>query len=173
MAHESHDYKATAAKLRELAHQVQSDYCRDRLLRMAQGFRQAAKHAEWRLAAPREAISPGLKVGAAGCRVDRGEGARRSFLYGLAHRAADRFRGPDGTLCRWLGPRDPPRTATARAQNGCLLYARGIALLWLRLPTLRYRGCDWGLSVATALLTYGWSLRQRGADSKHVALNVR
>ena len=92
MAHESHDYKATAAKLRELAHQVQSDYCRDRLLRMAQGFRQAAKHAEWRLAAPREAISPGLKVGAAGCRVDRGEGARRSFLYGLAHRAADRFR---------------------------------------------------------------------------------
>jgi len=28
MAHESHDYKATAAKLRELAGKVQSDYCR-------------------------------------------------------------------------------------------------------------------------------------------------
>jgi hypothetical protein len=28
MAHESHDYKATAAKLRQLARQVQSDYCR-------------------------------------------------------------------------------------------------------------------------------------------------
>jgi len=55
MAHESHDYKATAAKLRELAGQVQSDYCRDQLLRMAKGFDRLAKHAEeWRLAAPRE-----------------------------------------------------------------------------------------------------------------------
>ncbi len=32
MAHESHDYKATAANLRELVSQVQSDYCRDQLL---------------------------------------------------------------------------------------------------------------------------------------------
>ena len=55
MAHESHDYKATAAKLRELAGQVQSDYCRDQLLRIASGFDRLAKHAEeWRLAAPRE-----------------------------------------------------------------------------------------------------------------------
>ena len=54
MAHESHDYTATAAKLRELASQVQSDYCRDQLLRIAQGFDRLAKHAEWRLAAPRE-----------------------------------------------------------------------------------------------------------------------
>ena len=55
MAHESHDYKTTAAKLRELAGQVQSDYCRDQLLRMAKGFDRLAKHAEeWRLAAPRE-----------------------------------------------------------------------------------------------------------------------
>jgi hypothetical protein len=55
MAHESHDYKATSAKLRELARQVQSDYCRDQLLRMAKGFDRLAKHAEeWRLAAPRE-----------------------------------------------------------------------------------------------------------------------
>jgi hypothetical protein len=46
---------ATAAKLRELARQVQSDYCRDQLLRIAQGFDRLAKHAEeWRLAAPRE-----------------------------------------------------------------------------------------------------------------------
>ena len=55
MAHESHDYKATAAKLRELARRVQSDYCRDQLLRMAKGFDRLAKHAEeWRLGAPRE-----------------------------------------------------------------------------------------------------------------------
>jgi hypothetical protein len=55
MAHESHDYKATAAKLWELAGQVQSDYCRDQLLRIAKGFDRLAKHAEeWRLAAPRE-----------------------------------------------------------------------------------------------------------------------
>jgi hypothetical protein len=48
MAHESHDYKATAAKLRQLAYQVQSDYCRDQLLRIAQGFDRLAKHAkEW------------------------------------------------------------------------------------------------------------------------------
>jgi hypothetical protein len=46
MAHESHDYKATAAKLRQLACQVQSDYCRDQLLRIAQGFDRLAKHAE-------------------------------------------------------------------------------------------------------------------------------
>ncbi len=64
---------------------------------------------------------------------------------------------------------------TGKDVSGARGYARGIALLWLRLPTLRYRGWgrDWGLSVATALLNYGWSLRQRGADSKHVALNVR
>jgi hypothetical protein len=44
------DYRATAAKLRELARQVQSDYCRDQLLRIAQGFDRLAKHAEeWRL----------------------------------------------------------------------------------------------------------------------------
>ena len=46
MAHASHDYKATAAKLRQLACQVQSDYCRDQLLRIAQGFDRLAKHAE-------------------------------------------------------------------------------------------------------------------------------
>jgi hypothetical protein len=52
MAHEGHDFKATAVKLRELARQVQSDYYR---LRIAQGFDRLAKHAEeWRLAAPRE-----------------------------------------------------------------------------------------------------------------------
>ena len=46
MAHEVHDFKATAVKLRELARQVQSDYYRDRLLRIAQGFDRLAKHAE-------------------------------------------------------------------------------------------------------------------------------
>jgi hypothetical protein len=55
MAHEGHDFKGTAVKLRELARQVQSDYYRDQLLRIAQGFDRLAKHAEeWRLAAPRE-----------------------------------------------------------------------------------------------------------------------
>jgi hypothetical protein len=55
MAHEGHDFKATAVKLRELARQVQSDYYRHQLLRIAQGFDRLAKHAEeWRLAAPRE-----------------------------------------------------------------------------------------------------------------------
>jgi hypothetical protein len=48
MAHESHDYKASAL-------QVQSNYCRDQLLRIAQGFDRLAKQVEeWRLAAPRE-----------------------------------------------------------------------------------------------------------------------
>jgi hypothetical protein len=55
MAAEGHGYKATAARLRQLARQVQSDYCRDQLLRIAQGFDRLAKHAEeWRLAAPSE-----------------------------------------------------------------------------------------------------------------------
>ncbi len=55
MADEEHDYKATADKLRQLARQVQSDYCRDQLLRIAQGFDRLAKHAEgWRFAAPGE-----------------------------------------------------------------------------------------------------------------------
>ena len=55
MAHDSHDYKAITGKLRQLARQVQSDYCRDQLLRIAKGFDRLAKHAEeWRLAAPRE-----------------------------------------------------------------------------------------------------------------------
>jgi len=54
MAHESHDYKATAGKLRELAHQMQSDYCRDQLLRIAQGFDRLAKHTEEWPAAPSE-----------------------------------------------------------------------------------------------------------------------
>jgi hypothetical protein len=46
MAHESRDYKATAAKLRQFACQVQSEYCRDQLLRIAQGFDRLAKHEE-------------------------------------------------------------------------------------------------------------------------------
>ena len=54
MAHESHDYKATAAKLRKLARQAQSDNCRDQLLRIAQGFERLAKHAEAWPAAPKE-----------------------------------------------------------------------------------------------------------------------
>ena len=45
-AHESHDYKATATKLQQLACQVQSGYRRDQLLRIAQGFDRLAKHAE-------------------------------------------------------------------------------------------------------------------------------
>jgi hypothetical protein len=50
MAHESHD-NATAAKLRQLARRVRSDYCWDQLLRIAQGFDRLPKHAEeWRLA---------------------------------------------------------------------------------------------------------------------------
>jgi hypothetical protein len=55
MAHESHDYhdyKASAAKLQQLARQVQSGYCRDQLLRIAQGFDRLAKHAEEWPAAP-------------------------------------------------------------------------------------------------------------------------
>ena len=55
MAGERYDHRATAAKLRELAGQVQSDYCRDQLLWLAEGFDRLAKHAEeWRRAAPSE-----------------------------------------------------------------------------------------------------------------------
>jgi hypothetical protein len=51
MAHKSHDYKATAAKRRQLACQVQSNYCSDQLLQIAQGFDRVAKHAEeWSVA---------------------------------------------------------------------------------------------------------------------------
>jgi hypothetical protein len=46
MANKRHDYEATAAKLRQLARQVQSDYCSDQLLRIAPGFDRLAKHAE-------------------------------------------------------------------------------------------------------------------------------
>jgi hypothetical protein len=46
MGHESHDYEAMAAKLRHLAEEVKSDYCRDQLLRIAEGFDRLARHAE-------------------------------------------------------------------------------------------------------------------------------
>jgi hypothetical protein len=46
MGHESHDYEAMAAKLRQLAEEVKSDYCRDQLLRIAEGFDRLARHAE-------------------------------------------------------------------------------------------------------------------------------
>ena len=58
MAHENHDYKAASAKLRQLAYQVQSDYCRDQLLRIARGFDRLAKHAEEWSAAQSEDRGP-------------------------------------------------------------------------------------------------------------------